>query len=230
MLPLASIMQRTGSTPASDPGALKVTISKFYRPSGNSTQLRGVRADIVLPSFTDIPEISEGGMKNPLEWDTAPAALFAQFDLVKPYLRDLARSFPSSVWPPIGNLDGCARIWRSSKQMSAAKSVSLNEAERRREQAEAAARTKARHAELLAHPDSAPPVYEITVKNASAPGLPAPLDPENAKTQTSAPQDESSDAPELGFNRGHSVAGNGAHSHGLFELLNQSSTPALTER
>ena len=59
MLPLGSIMQREGVTPASDPGALKVTISKFYRPGGSSTQLKGVRADIVLPSFTDTPEISE---------------------------------------------------------------------------------------------------------------------------------------------------------------------------
>ena len=31
-------------------GALKLTIQKFYRPSGQSTQLKGVESDIVLPS------------------------------------------------------------------------------------------------------------------------------------------------------------------------------------
>jgi len=33
-----------------DPGALKVTIKKFYRAGGASTQLKGVTPDIILPS------------------------------------------------------------------------------------------------------------------------------------------------------------------------------------
>ena len=52
-----------------DPGALKVTIRKFYRPSGSSTQLRGVASDIVLPSTTDFSDINESALDNPLPWD-----------------------------------------------------------------------------------------------------------------------------------------------------------------
>ncbi len=50
IVPLADIMDRAGFGHAYDPGALKVTIDKFYRPSGASTELRGVTSDIVLPS------------------------------------------------------------------------------------------------------------------------------------------------------------------------------------
>jgi carboxyl-terminal processing protease len=50
-------------------GALKLTIQKFYRILGGSTQIKGVESDIVLPSRTDNPEIGEGSLKNPLEYD-----------------------------------------------------------------------------------------------------------------------------------------------------------------
>ena len=42
IVPLAPVMDQAGLAHAFDPGALKVTISKFYRPSGASTELRGV--------------------------------------------------------------------------------------------------------------------------------------------------------------------------------------------
>ncbi len=40
-------------------GAIKVTISKFYRPSGLSTQMNGVEADVVLPSLLDEMDVGE---------------------------------------------------------------------------------------------------------------------------------------------------------------------------
>jgi carboxyl-terminal processing protease len=93
IMPLAQIMEREGLAPAEDPGALKTMISKFYRPSGKSTQIQGVKSDIVLPSLTDIPEISEIKMQNPLPWDIVSSPLFASRDRVGPYLSTLrARS------------------------------------------------------------------------------------------------------------------------------------------
>lgn len=44
-------------------GALKLTIQQFYRPGGLSTQRRGVRSDVVIPSITN--ELSEGEGKLP---------------------------------------------------------------------------------------------------------------------------------------------------------------------
>ena len=54
---------------AADAGALKLTIQKFYRVLGGSTQLKGVESDVVLPSRTDNVEIGEGSLKNRLEYD-----------------------------------------------------------------------------------------------------------------------------------------------------------------
>lgn len=50
-------------------GAIKVTISKFYRPSGSSTQLKGVESDIVLPDVMDEYEIGEKYYDYALPWE-----------------------------------------------------------------------------------------------------------------------------------------------------------------
>lgn len=57
-------------------GALKLTIQKFYRVSGGSTQLRGVASDIQLPSLYDSPKVGEIALDNPLPYDEiAPCKL-----------------------------------------------------------------------------------------------------------------------------------------------------------
>jgi carboxyl-terminal processing protease len=53
-----------------DLGALKVTIQKFYRINGGSTQYKGVEPDIVVPSMLDYLETGEKYMDNSLPWDT----------------------------------------------------------------------------------------------------------------------------------------------------------------
>lgn len=58
-------------------GSLKVTIQKFYRIAGGSTQLKGVVPDIHLPSRLDVLDIGEGAAKNPLPYDTIPPRKFA---------------------------------------------------------------------------------------------------------------------------------------------------------
>lgn len=50
-------------------GQLKLTESKFYRISGESTQHRGVVPDIELPSVYDLGEIGESALDNALPWD-----------------------------------------------------------------------------------------------------------------------------------------------------------------
>ncbi|MCB1225827.1 MAG: carboxy terminal-processing peptidase [Verrucomicrobiales bacterium] len=53
-------------------GALKVTIQKFYRIAGGSTQLKGVVPDLQLPTVRDVLDIGEASAKNPLPYDTIP--------------------------------------------------------------------------------------------------------------------------------------------------------------
>jgi carboxyl-terminal processing protease len=60
-------------------GAVKLTIQKFYRVKGGSTQLRGVTSDIILPSLTDQPDVGEGALKNPLAYDEVPSRAFTPF-------------------------------------------------------------------------------------------------------------------------------------------------------
>src|SRR5215831_11677266 len=73
-------------------GALKLTIQKFYRVAGGSTQLHGVASDIVLPSLTDLPEFAEGALKNCLPYDEVPKAKYTRWnEPVSLYLDELKR-------------------------------------------------------------------------------------------------------------------------------------------
>ena len=50
-------------------GQLKITESKFYRISGESTQHRGVVPDVAFPSIYDVEEIGESSLEHALNWD-----------------------------------------------------------------------------------------------------------------------------------------------------------------
>lgn len=60
-------------------GDLKVTIQKFYRIAGGSTQLKGVEADVPLPSIRDVLDIGEASAENPLPYDTIPPRKYPLF-------------------------------------------------------------------------------------------------------------------------------------------------------
>ncbi|WP_363288831.1 carboxy terminal-processing peptidase [Lutibacter sp.] len=57
-----------------DIGALKMTIQKFYRINGGSTQLEGVHSDIMLPDRYTYMNIGERDLENPLKFDKVPQA------------------------------------------------------------------------------------------------------------------------------------------------------------
>jgi len=61
-------------------GQLKITESKFYRISGESTQHRGVLPDIQYPSLFDPAEIGESALDNALAWDQIAPARFNRYD------------------------------------------------------------------------------------------------------------------------------------------------------
>ncbi len=63
-----------------DLGALKMTIQKFYRINGGSTQLEGVVSDIAMPDKYTYFEIGERDEKNPLDWDKIEPAEYAPVD------------------------------------------------------------------------------------------------------------------------------------------------------
>lgn len=55
-------------------GALKITIQKFYRINGGSTQLRGVTPDVILPNPYEMLDLGERHEKSALKWDEIPPA------------------------------------------------------------------------------------------------------------------------------------------------------------
>jgi carboxyl-terminal processing protease len=63
-------------------GQLNVTIGKYYRITGESTQDRGVTPDIALPSLIDASEVGESTRDRALPWDhIEPASFHAEGDL-----------------------------------------------------------------------------------------------------------------------------------------------------
>ena len=73
-------------------GALKVTIQQFYRPSGDSTQSRGVRSDIELPSLTSHLEgLGESDLDNALAFDRVESDTFDSFNFIDPNMVTLLR-------------------------------------------------------------------------------------------------------------------------------------------
>lgn len=71
-------------------GFLKPTIQKFYRVAGSSTQLKGVEADIVLPSIYDGLEIGEKHMDYALKHDVIkPASGFKPMDRAQLHIAKL---------------------------------------------------------------------------------------------------------------------------------------------
>ncbi|MDB6077553.1 MAG: carboxyl-terminal protease [Akkermansiaceae bacterium] len=74
-----------------DAGALRLTIQKFYRPSGVSTQNRGVVPDLLVAGSTDAWELGESSLDEALEQDRiAPAASFHPADRARLHLPELA--------------------------------------------------------------------------------------------------------------------------------------------
>ncbi|WP_290701666.1 carboxy terminal-processing peptidase [Lacinutrix sp.] len=59
-----------------DLGAIKVTRQKFYRINGGSTQLEGVKSDIVVPDRYSFVDIGERDQDNPLAWDKIDAVKY----------------------------------------------------------------------------------------------------------------------------------------------------------
>jgi carboxyl-terminal processing protease len=210
-----------------DPGALKVTIKKFYRASGASTQLKGVVPDIVLPSiFNESKDFGEAALENPLPWDTIPSAKFDRVNMVEPYLPELRKRSTDRI-----SKDKEYTYIREDielfKKQQADKTVSLNEKVRLAEKEEADARAKARDKERLARLEVPEKTYEITLKLAQLPGLPPPV----AKTNSTVAKLSSGKSPApvvAGTNSTVAAAREGWHAApGLDEETDEDKPPAV---
>jgi len=104
-------------------GQLKLTISKFYRVSGDSTQHRGVLPDIAFPSAYDPEEVGESHQDNALPWDQirgVPHANNSQLqDLVEPLTRaHLQRSAADPDYANLVDILALTKNWNQDQALS----------------------------------------------------------------------------------------------------------------
>ena len=67
-------------SPNSDLGSLKITLQKFYRINGGSTQLKGVVPDVVIPDKYEYLEFREKNNTNALPWDEISKASYKKWE------------------------------------------------------------------------------------------------------------------------------------------------------
>ncbi|HEY5742798.1 MAG TPA: carboxy terminal-processing peptidase, partial [Terrimicrobiaceae bacterium] len=157
---------------SADAGALKLTIQKFYRVRGGSTQLKGVESDIVLPSLTDNSEIGEGSLKNRLAYDeVAPVKIADSMAATPLFLADLkGRSAQRLIGDPEFRytIEDMNRVREKIKENS----MSLNQNTRRKELADDKKRKEMREKERASRgPALDVQAFELTLDDLSAPKL-----------------------------------------------------------
>lgn len=114
-------------------GELKLTLAKFYRVSGQSTQHQGVIPDIGYPSIVDDKEIGESALPDSMPWDTIKPVLKAQADPFKPFLDQLRTRHDARTEHNADFVYARERLALAQELMKE-KTVSLNEAKRRAQQ------------------------------------------------------------------------------------------------
>jgi len=77
VIPLSNIVR---SNEHGDLGAIKLTTQKFYRINGGSTQLEGVKSDVVVPDKYSYIDLGEKDQSNPLKWDKISPAEYTLWD------------------------------------------------------------------------------------------------------------------------------------------------------
>ena len=109
-------------------GALKVTMQQFYRPSGDSTQKRGVLADVVLPSISDQMDVGEADLQHALEFDQIEKAEFNLYPYVTPEIVKSVRAKSDSRIKGSEDFADLMSDIERYKVQKGRKSVTLNEA------------------------------------------------------------------------------------------------------
>jgi carboxyl-terminal processing protease len=75
-----------------DLGYLKMTIQKFYRINGGSTQLRGVVPDVVVPTRYAYLKVGERDLEKPMEWDKINSTEYTTWNNYENYLTTIQNS------------------------------------------------------------------------------------------------------------------------------------------
>ena len=209
ILPIGRFASLLGSHSDED-GALKLTIQKFYRVAGGSTQLHGVASDIILPSLSDLPEFGEGALKNALPYDEVAKAKFTKWsDNHSLFIEQLRRRSEERV-------KGDPEFHYVMEDMNRLRhkidenKVSLNEDQRKKELADDKLRKETRSKERLARHQVEPSIYRVTLDTVDKPDLQLIMYPgklAEAKKNGTVPKVDSDAAPDADSDLPDAAAG-----------------------
>jgi carboxyl-terminal processing protease len=171
MLELGRFMPMLGNS-SNDAGALKLTVQKFYRVAGGSTQLRGVVADVRIPSLTDNNEFGETALQHPLAYDEVePAPIDVAANHKPLYVDDLRQRSASRVGQDPQFQDISEDVRQLNERLKSNR-LSLNEAVRRDEMAREAKQKEKEEADRKkAETDDHGKTYEVPLADVDKPQL-----------------------------------------------------------
>ncbi len=170
ILPIGRFTSLLGSR-SDDDGELKLTIQKFYRVAGGSTQLHGVASDILLPTLTDLPEFGEGALKNCLPYDEVPKARYTKWSDGHPlFVEELKRRSAERVQHDTEFHYVMEDMERLRHKLDENR-ITLNEDARRKEIQEEKLRKETRSKDRLARHQEEPSIYRLTLDTVDKPDL-----------------------------------------------------------
>ena len=182
-------------------GSLKVTIQKFYRIAGSSTQLLGVIPDVILPSRFEALKIGEEALKNPLPHDNIRSLDFKALDVASLHTPELAKHSQDRIAndPEFNYIrEDVARL----KEQIERNTLTLNLAARKAEVEDNKTRNKERNAErktrfarVQAAEGKSTEVFKLTLDNVADKAL--------------HPQSEFPDEDNMGMRRSKDSDGDG---------------------
>jgi len=170
ILPIGRFASLLGNHSDED-GALKLTIQKFYRVAGGSTQLHGVASDIVLPSLSDLPEFGEGALKNALPYDEVSKARYTKWsDSHSLFIDQLRRRSEERIKGDREFHYVMEDIDRLRHKLDENR-ISLNEDLRKKELQDDKLRKETRSKDRLARNQEEPQIYRVTLDTVDKPNL-----------------------------------------------------------
>jgi carboxyl-terminal processing protease len=172
---LNRIISAMGGGVTNDPGMLKVTIRKFYRINGGSTQFKGVVPDIVLPDTWNYSKIvGESALDNALPYDSIDPVRHDDYKLTQPFIALLHAGSDARLATNPDYKYVREDIDQFLKQQQE-QSTTLNERDAIKERERVVLQNKARETERAARAPLAGKFYELSLADAAKDGLPAPL-------------------------------------------------------
>jgi carboxyl-terminal processing protease len=107
-------------------GQLKLTLAKFYRVTGSSTQIMGVAPDITFPTPYDSKEFGEGSRSSALPWDEIESSKFRKMDQISPDIIAKLNKVYGKHLEQDPEMKELVKDVEKVKEMSKQKAISLN--------------------------------------------------------------------------------------------------------